>query len=103
MYIIDGLIYTASRLLSVYALIGLGNCFFNSNSKVLGYLSKASFTVYVIHMLVMTIIGYFIVALPIPVTLMFILILVGTFLISFLFYEVAKRVRILKLLIGIKG
>lgn len=103
MYIIDGLFYNASRLLSVFALIGFGNCYLNRRSKILNYLSRASFTVYAIHMLVITIVGYFVVTLEIPVILMFFIIIAGTFLLSFLFYEAAKRIGVLRFLFAIKG
>lgn len=89
---IYGIFYTVTRIIPVFALLGLANRFINKNTRVLDYLSKASFPVYVIHMLVNTMVGFCIIKLNIIPEIKYILIVVITFTACFLIYELVKRV-----------
>lgn len=84
---IFALVTQISALSIVFALVGAGDSFWNKNCKLLQYLSGACFPVYIIHMLVNTVVGFFVVRLPIPAMIKFILILVLTVLLSLAVYE----------------
>ncbi len=87
-----GLLDKATRVAPVFSLLGLANCYINTNSAVLKYLSQASFTVYVIHMLINTVVGYFILPVNIYVGVKYIVIVFITFVLCFLFYEMIRRI-----------
>lgn len=93
-----------ARIAMVFALLGIGNCFLNRDSKILRYLSKASFPIYMIHLLISTATGYLVInlSIKIPGIQKFFLVLLMTMVLSVLFYEMIKRIRILSVLFGIK-
>lgn len=95
LWIVRGILDMAMRLFPVFAMLGVANSFIHKSSRLLKYLSKASFTVYVIHMLINTLAGFIILQLNIGVGLKYILIVMVTFIFSFLFYEVIKPVKVL--------
>ena len=102
MWIIFGLVDKATRILPVFALIGMANSFMNKSNRVLEYLSQASFPIYMIHMLINTIVGFFIIKLGISAGLKFILIVIITFALCFLFYEIIRRIKGFRTLFAIK-
>lgn len=101
-WIIYGFFDRATRLIPVFAIIGLASEFMNKNTKVLDYLSKASFPIYVIHMLVNTIVGFFVIKFSISPELKYIVIVTITFVICFFLYEVIRRIKFLRFIFGIK-
>lgn len=80
-------------LIAINALIGLFNSYINKNSKVLKYLSNACYPIYVIHMVILTSIGFIVIKFNINPILKFVVIVVLTYAISFLVYEVLRRTR----------
>lgn len=88
--VIPALVTQISSLSLVFALVGIGDSFWNKNCKALRYLSGACFPVYIIHMLVNTVVGFFIVQLSIPVVVKFALILLLTILLSLVIYEIIR-------------
>ncbi|AKN31311.1 acyltransferase [Clostridium carboxidivorans P7] len=102
MWIIYGLMDRATKLVPVFALLGLGNSYMNKNAQVLEYLSKASFPIYVIHMLINTIVGFFVIKLTISAELKYVIIVTITFVLCFLLYEIIKRIKFLRFIFAIK-
>lgn len=96
------LMRNANRLLWVFAILGFGNKFLNHPSKVLSYLSKSSYCIYIIHMPINTFVGYFIVRANLGLSLKFLLIILLTTLISFGAYEVIHHIKLLRFLFGMK-
>lgn len=85
--VILALVTQVSSLSIIFALIGTGDSYWNKNCGVLKYLSGACFPIYIIHMLVNTVVGFFVVHLSIPAFVKFLIILVLTVLISIAVYE----------------
>lgn len=77
----------------IFSLIGTGDTYWNKNSRLLQYLSSACFPIYIIHMLVNTVIGFFVVRFPIPAPVKFFMILILTFLFSFAVYECVSQLK----------
>nr|WP_312291629.1 acyltransferase [Clostridium chromiireducens] len=100
---IYGIFNSSTTIVSVFALLGLANRFINKNTRVLDYLSKASFPVYIIHMLINTMVGFCIIKLNIIPEIKFILIVVITFTACFLVYEFIKRVEFWCYIFAIKS
>lgn len=103
MWIMYGLFDRATRLIPIFALIGIANEFMNKNSGILRYLSNASFPVYVIHMLTNTIVGFLVIKLNIIPELKYILIVTITFAICFVLYEIIRRIKFLRFIFAIKS
>lgn len=92
----------ANRLLWVFVILGFGNKFLSHPSKILSYLSKSSFPIYILHLPINTFVGYFIVKTNLGLSLKFFLIVLLTTIISFAVYEVIRRIDLLCFLLGIK-
>lgn len=84
-------IVKAARLIPTFALLGLGNSFINRRGKLLGYLSKASFPIYIIHMPIVTYAGYLVLKLNIHPVCQYLLIIFFAYLIRFLSFESYRR------------
>ncbi len=89
-----------TQLLPALALIGLFDFYINKNSKLLQYLSGASYTTYVIHLLVVTVIGFFVIKLSITPYLKFAIIVVASYIVCFILYEILRRVKYIGILFG---
>lgn len=101
-WILYEMMSVVNRLVWVFAMIGFGNKYLNHPSKALSYLSKASFPVYILHLPINTMVGYFIVNMKLAIYPKFILIVVLTTVISYALYEVIRRIPPICFLFGIK-
>lgn len=98
--LLSGLIEKSVKLTMVYALIGIGHCYLNKSNKCLAYLSKSSFTIYVIHMLMNTIVGYFVLRTSLTIGMQFVIICLVTYALSFGTYEIVCRSKWTRILFG---
>lgn len=82
----------AARMLSPLAIMGLGHSYIkNENSKVLAYLNQANFPIYLIHMLVLTAVGYGVLQCSINPVIQFIMINLISYGICFGIFEIYRR------------
>ena len=81
----------AARITPTFAILGLGNSFIKKGGRLLKYLSKASFPIYIIHMTVVTGLGYFIIKLNIYPIIQYFIIVIFSYILCFLFYEGFRR------------
>lgn len=100
-YYVTGAIYIFARILPAFALIGIGNSYLNKKSKLLSYLSRAGYPIYVIHLLIVTAVGYLIIQLPIPPIGKVLLIISISYILCFFLYELLRRTRYIGILFGI--
>jgi peptidoglycan/LPS O-acetylase OafA/YrhL len=84
------------------ALIAAGLKFFNSNSKILGYLNRASFPVYILHQSILVAVGYYALRSLNGLFLQAVTIMSASFLLTIALYELVKRIPFVKTLIAIK-
>lgn len=89
------------KVIPAYALIGLFNSYIHKDSKILKYLSNACYPIYVIHMVILTAIGFMVIGFDISPILKFVVIVVLTYAASFSIYEVLRRTGRIGLLFGI--
>jgi len=92
-WILYGLVERSASIITVFAALGLANCYINKNTGLLNYLSKASFTVYVVHMLINTLVGFFVVRLSIDPVIKFFIIVICTCAFSIMAYELIRRIK----------
>lgn len=91
-----------NRWMWLLTISGYGHRFLNKNSDLLKYLSSASYPFYLFHLLLNTIIGFYVIKLSVSISIKYSAILVLTILSTFLFYELIKRIPIICFLFGIK-
>ncbi len=86
----------------IFAIFGFCYQHLNKPSKILSYLSKAAYPVYIIHMIALYLAAKIILPLHLPTLFAFALITIMTFVVCYAFYEfVIKRVPMLRPLFGL--
>jgi len=84
-------------------IFGFASAYLNRPSRILSYLSKAVYPVYIIHFPIQYVISYFLIPLALPAILKLVILLVGTFAFSLLVFElVLRRIKWLRPLFGMK-
>lgn len=79
-----------------------GQAYLNKRNKIYSYFAKASFSLYYFHQSILIIIGYYITEKVNNSLIQFLLIMVGTFILTLLCYEVFRRNKITAYLFGVK-
>lgn len=111
-YIEDGLFVHISEALIkiiniwswIFALFGFAAQYLNRNSFILQYCNTAVYPFYLLHQTVQVILCYFIFDKPWSLGIKSLLLIFGTFLISWILYEgLIRRVYILRPIFGLKG
>ncbi len=83
--------------------LGFGSAYFNKPSGTLAYFSKAVYPVYIIHFPVQYAITYYLVPLSLPAALKLGILLIGTFGVCLLVYElILRRIKWIRPLFGMK-
>lgn len=94
----------ADRWCWVLAFLGLGRRFLNRTNGVLLYLAEASYPIYILHFLILSLIGYAIAGLDWPVELKYLTILILTVAATLLTYDLlVKRTTVTRFLFGMKS
>lgn len=88
--------------LGVLSFLIIGNEYFNKTTKITDYLSKASFPVYIFHQTILVILGYFLLLSVDDMVMQVLIIMAGSFLLTFLCYEIIRRIPYLRKLFGMK-
>ncbi len=83
-------------------LLGIGQSKLNFHNRLSVYLTQASFPVYILHMPILVVVGFFALKLPIGVAGQFLLIVLISFIVTFLIYEIVKRIPVLRFFLGMK-
>lgn len=78
--------------MGIITLLGIGRSKLNFHNRISTYLSRASFPVYILHMPVLVVTGFFVLQLPVGVAGQFLLITILSSIATFLLYEIVKRV-----------
>lgn len=73
--------------------IGKKRTYLNKESKVIGYLSRASFTYYICHYLPVTLFTFLFIGLKIHIFVKFLMVIVLSYITVFIIYEVLRRVK----------
>ena len=84
------------------AAFGFGAAFLNKPSKSLAYLSSAVYPVYIVHLPLQMLCSSLVFQWEIPAIFKLIIVLVGTFALSFAIYEIIKRIKWVRFLFGMK-
>jgi peptidoglycan/LPS O-acetylase OafA/YrhL len=86
----------------ILSILSYGKKYLNKNTKLLTYFNKAAFPIYILHQTVLVIVGYYVLRITNHGIIPYILILIITFIITIILYEIISRIKILKIMFGIK-
>jgi len=86
----------------IFSVFAFGYRYLNHSSKALNYLSQAAYPVYILHMIFLFLGSFLIFPLDIAVQLQFVLVLLFTVVGCFTFYELIRRVDIIRPIFGLK-
>jgi len=81
--------------LGILACIIIGKLYLDQENKITNYFKKASFSFYILHQTILIIVGYYSLMIIDNITLQIIVTLVGSFIITFVCYEVIHKVSLL--------
>lgn len=101
--IIFSLIYYFTIWVSLLTFIGYGKQYLNFEPSFLSYFSHASFTIYIVHQTYIVIFAYFILKLTKTFIIQYIIIIFLALTASLITYEVLKRFKIFRFMLGIKS
>jgi hypothetical protein len=86
----------------ILAILSLGKKYLNKSNAVTTYFSKAAFPLYYFHQSILVVLGYFALKYVNNVWMQFSIIMMGSFIISIICYEVFRRFKVSSYLFGIK-
>jgi surface polysaccharide O-acyltransferase-like enzyme len=101
-----GIIYDMfSRLLTwfgILGIMGMSKHYLNFNNKVTRYFSKASFPIYIFHQSLLVLTAYYTLKIISSAVVQVVLIVIISFVLTMIMYEMLKRIPITRFLFGIK-
>ena len=101
-YTLDGILKSTISLIMGITIVSYGIRYLNKKNKVLDYLNKASFPVYILHQTILLVLAFYILPLTLPVWITIILIISLSFALTFIAYEICKRIKFMDILLGMK-
>lgn len=87
--------------IGILTLLGIGQTKLDVHNRLSDYLTRASFPVYLLHMPILVVTGFFILKFPVGVAGQFLLIVLISVMATFLIYEIVRRVPVLRFFLGI--
>jgi len=87
----------------IFTIFAFAKKILNTPHRILSYLSKAAYPIYILHMIFLGLSSTLILPLELNVQLKFVGVLFGTALGSFLLYLIIKRIKYLSFLLGIRN
>ena len=87
----------------IFAVLGVGAYYFNRASKPLDYFKEAVFPIYIVHLPIQQFLMFHLVDKKIPALPKYLLLVVLTLLLSFVFFEIVRRIGIIRPLFGLKN
>ena len=89
--------------MGIMTLLGIGQSKLNFHNRISDYLSRASFPIYILHMPILVVVGFFALKLPFGVAGQFLLIVLISSIATFLMYEFVNEFTVLRLFLGINN
>ena len=87
----------------ILGLLGVGNRWFNTNSKYLGYANEAVLPFYILHQPIILVIGFFVIQLNIVIALKYLIIATTSFTAILAVYDMLiRRINFLRFLFGMR-
>lgn len=93
-WVIDSLFKNTLLISAIGAVVAFSSIYLNKSNKVLRYLNRSAFAVYIIHQPILLALAFIIIPLIKSTTLSMILIIVLSTAITFIAYEILRRIKI---------
>jgi hypothetical protein len=87
----------------ILSMLGISRKFLDKNTSFLKYFSKASYSFYIIHLVLMVVIGFYLVKLRLGSIAEFFLFTLISYIVILIFYEVLRRIPVIRFLLGMKS
>lgn len=87
---------------AILAILGYGMKYYNGSNKVLGYFRTASFPIYEVHQTVLVVVAYYVASFTSNFVGQYLGIIILTFILSIIVYEVLRRFKVTRWLSGMK-
>ena len=101
-FIIYEVLYSFYAWVTILAILGISRKYFNFTNRATAYLSKSSFGIYVLHQQWIVITAYFALKLTDNIQLQMVLITTASTVLTFLNYELFKRIIVTRFAFGLK-
>lgn len=95
-------LYAFCGWIGILTLLGIGQVKLNYINKVFHYFRISAYPIYILHMPVLVVTGYFVLKLNIGIALQFALIIFISLILTFFLYEIVKRIPFICSLFGIE-
>lgn len=101
-YILDSTLKSTISLIMGITIVSYGIRYLNKSNKLLAYLNKASFPVYILHQTILLVLAFYILPLTLPAWVSIVLIISLSFGLTFIAYEICRRIKFMDVLLGMK-
>lgn len=101
-YILDIILKSTLSLIIGITIVGYGIRYLNKKNKVLDYLNKASFPVYILHQTILLVLAFYILQLELSAWISILLIISLSLGLTFIAYEISRRIKGMDILLGMK-
>ncbi|WP_167958027.1 acyltransferase family protein [Anaerosporobacter faecicola] len=96
------ILYSLLEWIGILAMLGLGRRFLNHNWKFTRHFVKAEFSLYLFHQTIVIMVGYWLIPYIKGVYAQYVLIIILSFIISYLLYQICRRFNVTRFLFAIK-
>ena len=100
---VDELLYLCLTWIGILAMLGVGKRFLNHDWKFTRHFVKAEFSIYLFHQTVVVLMGYWLIPRVASVYMQYFLIVVLSFIVTYLLYQICRRFKVTRFLFAIKG
>lgn len=101
-WIIESVLKNGVLICAIPSIVGYSRVYLNKKNKVLGYLNKSAFPIYLIHQPILLTFAFFIIPIAKSTLISMMLIIVVSAITTFLIYELIKNVSVFKFALGIR-
>lgn len=103
LYIYVDILQCLAMWICILAILALGKRYLNMRNIFTDYFNKASFPIYVFHQSWLVAIGFYVIDIIDNITAQFITIMVVSFILTVITYEIARRIPLTRFMFGIKN
>lgn len=94
--------YHLAGWLMILALLGIGQVYLDFSTKATKYMASNSFNIYFVHQTILVVLGYYVLKGVSNSVAQYLIVMVGTFIMSVVVVEIIKRIPILNVMFGMK-
>ena len=103
-YVVEKILRGICIWFSLIGILGFGRRYLNQEGAIIRYASKVALPLYIIHLPIVVILGFYIIRFELPIAVKYSAIAVLSLISSLLFYEIAiRRYAIIRFLLGMKS